>query len=199
MARDLREEMLEAAAAADEATASRPLGEQLRILQCFTCKSMQELPDYPPESNPEDDVTLHYLDREHGGQTQTPHHRTLLRVEKRVWEDRKARRQIVEQAWEAEKGFKPSYYDIKNTLMDDAVKCHTAHKRQVPCIDWRDGSKRLRSPSQGDRERLARDLPRSFGGDRDAIAKGAPQKYLCDFCPVAVAVEHAKRVARGEA
>lgn len=199
MARDIREEMLEAAAAADEAAASRPLGEQLRILQCFTCKSMEELPDYPPESNPLNDVVLHHVDEKHGGTSQQPHHRTLLRVEKRVWEDRKARRQIVEQAWSEEKGFKPSYYDIKNTLMDDAVKCHTAHKRQVPCIDWMDSSKRLRSPSQSDRERLAKDLPRSFGGDRDAIAHGAPQQYLCNYCPVAVAVEHAKRVARGEA
>lgn len=199
MAKDIREEMLEAAQAADEAAASRPLGEQLRLLQCFTCRTMEELPDFPPEANPNDDVTLHYIDRKHGGETQQPHHRTLLRVEKRVWEDRKARRQIVEQAWTAEKGFKPSYYDIKSTLQEDAVNCHRAHQRQVPCIDWRDSSKRLTPPTQRDREKLARELPRSFGGDRERIAKGAPTQFLCDYCPVAVAVEHAKRKARGEA
>lgn len=198
MARDMREEMLEAAQAADQAAASKPLGEQLRILQCFQCKTMEELPDYPPEANPADDVTLHYLDEKHGGRTEMPHHRTLLRVEKRVWEDRKARRQIVEQAWETEKGFKPSYYDIKNTLQEDAVKCHVAHRRQVPCIDWRDSSKRLTAPTAAARQKLAAELPRSFGGDRDRLAKGAPTQFLCDYCPVAVAVEYAKRKARGE-
>lgn len=174
-------------------------GPQLRILQCFSCRSMEELPDYPAEANPDDDVTLHYLDEKHGGRTQQPHHRTLLRIEKRVWDDRAARRQIVERAWESTSGFKPSYYDIKATLQEDAVNCHRAHQRQVPCIDWRDSSKRLTAPTQGDRERLARDLPRSFRGDRERIAKGAPTQFLCDYCPVSVAVEHAKRRARGEA
>jgi hypothetical protein len=199
VARDMREEMLEAAQQADEAAASRPLGPQLRILQCFTCRSMEELPDYPTEANPADDVTLHYVDRKHGGDSEMPHHRTLLRVEQRVWEDRAAKRQIVEQAWSAEKGFTPSYYDIKATLQEDAVNCHRAHMRQVPCIDWRDPSKRLTSPTARDRQQLARELPRSFGGDREAIAHGGPQQYLCDYCPVSAAVEHAKRKARGEA
>lgn len=197
MAKDMREEMLEAAAAADEAAASRPLGPQLRVLQCFECKTMEELPDF--EGNPADDVTLHYLDQKHGGSSQQPHHRTLLRVEQRVWEDRNAKKQIVEQAWTAEKGFKPSYYDIKDTLKEDAVNCHRAHQRQVPCIDWHDSTKKLTSPTSRDRAKLAAELPRSFGGDRDAIAKGAPVQYLCDFCPVAVAVEHAKQKARGVA
>lgn len=198
MARDAREEMLEAAQAADEAAASRPLGEQLRLLQCWDCKTVQELPDYPREAPSRDDVTLHYLDRAHGGQTETPHHRILHRVEKRVWGDKKAARQIMAQMWETEKGFKPEVYMVKDTLKEDAVKCHQAHRRQVPCIDWKVDSKRLTAPTQGARERLARELPRSFGGDRDAIAKGAPTQHLCDWCPVAVAVEYAKRRARGE-
>lgn len=199
MADDLQHEILEAAQAADEAAASKPLGECLRLLQCFECKSVEELPDYPLAAKPADDVTLHYLDRKHGGGSEQPHHRTLHRIEKRVWGDRAAQRQIMDQMWTSEKGFKPSYYDIKDTLKDDAVKCHIAHQRQVPCIDWKDSSKRLTSPTSKDRKQLARDLPRSFGGDRDAIAHGGPVQYLCDFCPVASAVEYAKRVARGEA
>lgn len=197
MARDEREEMLAAAQAADEAAASRPLGPQLRLLQCWECKTVEELPDY--EGAPENDVTLHYVDEKHGGRTHNPHHRTLHRVEQRVWDDRAAKKQIVAQMWEAEKGFKPSYYDIKNTLQEDAAKCHVRHQRQVPCIDWKDSSKRLTAPTAGARQQLARELPRSFGGDRDRIAKGAPTQFLCDYCPVAVAVEHAKRKARGEA
>lgn len=199
MARDIREEMLEAAQAADEAAASRPIGECVRLLQCFECKTLEEFPDFPATGNPNDDSTLHYVDEKHGGHSEMPHHRAVHRVERRVWDDRPARRQIVDQMWTDVKGFTPSYYDIKNNLMEDAVKCHVAHNRQVPCIDFKDGSKRLSNPTRSMRERLARDMPRSFGGDRDAIAKGGPTQYLCDFCPVKVAVDFAKRQARGEA
>lgn len=176
-------------------------GPQIRILQCFTCKTMEEMPDYPPDADPNNDVVLWAVDEKHGGRTQQPHHRTILRIPKAVYDDRAARRQIVKQAWESvDKGFVPSYYDIKNTLMDDAVKCHIQHNRQVPCIDYRDGSKRLRAPSQSDRDRLVKDMS---GAGRntvnlEAIKHGAPQKYLCDFCPVQVAVEFERRKARGE-
>ena len=196
---DLQREILEAAQAADEAAVMRPIGECIRVLQCFQCRTMEELPDYPKEANPDKDLTLHYLVERHGGHTENPHNGALYCVEKVVWENPSAKRAAVEGMWAKEKGFKPSYYDIKDTLKEDAVKCHIAHQRQVPCIDWKDSSKRLTSPTSKDRKQLARDLPRSFGGDRDAIAHGGPVQYLCDYCPISAAVEHAKRVARGEA
>lgn len=176
-------------------------GEHVRILQCFNCKTMEEMPDYPPDANPERDVVLHAVDEKHGGHTQQPHTRTILRIPKKVYDDRAARRQIVEQAWKDEKGFVPSYYDIKNTMVEDATKCFVEHRRHVPCIDYRDSSKKLRAPSQSDRDRLARDMSGAGRNkvDLDAIKHGAPQQYLCDFCPVQVAVEHARRVERGEA
>ena len=171
--------------------------EHVRLLQCFTCKSVEVMPDY--EGNPDLDVVLHTLDERHGGHTQQPHHRALHRVEKRVWEDRAAKRHIVDQMWSGETGFKPSYYDVKDTLQEDAVKCFNEHRRQIPCIDWRDDSKRLKAPTTSMRQQLAKDMPRSFHGDRDRIAHGAPTVHLCSFCPVQVAVDHAKRKARGEA
>lgn len=174
-------------------------GPFMRILQCMDCRTMEAMPDYPPEANPMDDVVLHRLDEKHGGHTEQPHYRTILRIPQAVYDDVPARRQIVKQAWEGKTGFAPSYYDIKDTLKEDAVNCHRAHNRQVPCIDYRDSSKKLRSPSQGERDKLARGLPRAFKGDRDAIKHGAPITYLCDFCPVNVAVEYAKRKERGEA
>jgi hypothetical protein len=194
--KDMGEEMLAAAKAADEAAASRPLGEQIRLLQCWDCKTMEEFDDY--EGNPKDDVTLHYIDEKHGGHTQMPHNRTLHSVGKEQWANPAIKRQSVKQMWETETGFKPSYYDIKNTLQEDAVKCHIAHQRQVPCIDWKDSSKKLTAPTTKERKKFVKELPRSFGGDRDAIAKGAPVQYLCEWCPVAVAVDYAKRKARGE-
>lgn len=175
-------------------------GEQVRLLMCFECKTMEEMPDFPPGARTEDDVVLWAVDEKHGGRSQQPHHRTILRMPKAAYDDRQARRQIIDKAWEGTAGFTPSYYDIKNTLMEDAVKCHIEHHRQVPCIDYRISEKRLRSPSQGDRDRLAKDLSgaarNSF--NLDAIKHGAPQKFLCDFCPVQVAVEFERRKARGE-
>lgn len=160
---------------------------------------MEELPDYPPDGPPQLDVHLHYIDEKHGGHTEQPHYRTLLRVPVAAWNDRAAKKQIVKDAWATEKGFAPSYYDVKDTLKEDAVNCHRRHNRQVPCLDYRDSSKRLRAPTQDERDKLAANLPRAFKGDRDAIKHGAPQAFLCDFCPVQVAVEYAQRKARGEA
>lgn len=174
-------------------------GAQIRILQCFECKTMEVMPDYPPDGPPQLDVVLHRLDEKHGGASQQPHYRTVLRIPEAAWNDRSAQKQIVDQAWKNETGFKPSYYDVKDTLKEDAVKCHIEHRRQVPCIDYRDSSKRLRAPTQDERNKLAANLPRAFKGDRDAIKHGAPQTFLCDFCPVQVAVEFAQRKARGEA
>ena len=40
-------------------------------------------------------------------------------------------RAIVDQAWAEEKGFRPSYYDVKSTLQEDAVQCHRAHQQRL--------------------------------------------------------------------
>lgn len=196
MPKDLRDEIL--AAAEQDSKPKGDTGPQVRVLVCYECKTQEQIPDYPPSANPDNDFTLHYVDEKHGGHTQQAHHRVLHRVSEAVWKDPRARKGILERTWDGKTGFTPQYYDIKDTLQEDAVKCHIAHQRQVPCIDWKDSSKRLKSPTAGDRQKLARDLPRSFKGDRDAIAKGAPVQYLCEFCPVAAAVEHAKQKARGE-
>jgi hypothetical protein len=172
---------------------------QVRVLQCFDCKSVEVIPDYPPLANPDHDVHLHYADEPHGGHTETPHTRALHRVPSVVWDDLKMRRGVVKDMWATTSGFKPEYYDVKDTFKDDAAKCFTAHQRHVPCLDYMDSSKRIQPPTRSAREPLAKDMPRSFGGDRDAIAMGGPTHYLCFFCPVQATVEHAQRKARGEA
>lgn len=173
-------------------------GPQIRLLVCFECKTMEVMPDYPPDAHNSGDVVLWSLDEKHGGRTEMPHNRTVLRIPEVAWNDKAAQKQIIAGIWENKSGFSPSYYDVKDTLKEDAVKCHQQHLRQVPCIDYRDSTKKLRSPTQGERDSLAAKLPRAFKGDRDAIKHGAPTVYLCDFCPVQVAVEHAQRKSRGE-
>jgi hypothetical protein len=144
---------------------------------------MEELPDF--EGLPEHDVTLQYIDERHGGQTQMPHTRALHRVEKRFWDDRGVRRQIVEGMWKSTSGFVPEYYHTKDTLVEDAQKCFIAHRRSVPCIDYQDRSKRIGNPAAGDRKALSKDTRRDFTG-------GGPKVFLCNFCPIQTHVDRMK-------
>lgn len=159
--------------------------ECVRVLQCFTCKTMEELPDFlgPPEN----DVILQTLLVPHGGETEFPHHGALHRVERKHWEDRAVRKQIVERLWEGTSGFRPSYYDVKDTMQEEAIKCFRKHKSAVPCIDYQDPSKRLGNPARGLRKWLAREVR------RDVADLGEPPKvYLCNFCPVQQHVDRMK-------
>lgn len=157
--------------------------ENVRLLQCMTCKSVEQMPDF--EGMPEDDHLLQYIDEKHGGQTEQPHHRALHRINKTHWDDRAIRKQIHTQMWADTKGFVPEYYAIKDTLLEDAQKCFSSHKRSVPCIDYQDRSKRLGNPAAGLRRQLSRELRRDLTG-------GGPKVFLCSFCPVQGYVDRAK-------
>lgn len=156
---------------------------QVRLLQCWTCKTVEEMPDF--EGLPEHDHVLQYIDEKHGGQTEQPHHRAILRVEKAHWDDRKVRKQIHAQMWADTKGFVPEYYAVRDTLREDASKCFAAHRRSVPCIDYQDRSKRLGNPASGMRKALSKEFKRDFTG-------GGPKVFLCNYCPVQGYVDRAK-------
>lgn len=155
----------------------------VRLLQCWVCKTVEEIPDF--EGLPEDDHVLQYVDEKHGGETQQPHHRALLRVEKAHWENRQIRRRIHTQMWADTKGFVPEYYAVRDTLREDAGKCFAAHRRQVPCIDYQDRSKRLGNPAARMRKELSKEMKRDFTG-------GGPKVFLCSYCPVQGYVDRAK-------
>jgi hypothetical protein len=198
------EEMLAAAAEAEAAQGSKPIGACIRLLQCYTCKTLEVLPDYPQAANPQDDASLHYVNEKHGGETQNPHNGALHRIEKRVWEDRAAKRQIVDEMWKGTTGFTPSYYDVKDQMRDDAVTCWNEHRKpnsEQPCLDYRDNSKIIRPPTRKDRKQMAREL--ELAGQRnnidlDRLANDMPKLYLCSFCPYQTVVDHKKRMMRGE-
>lgn len=158
-------------------------GPCIRLLQCWDCKSVEELPDFV--GLPEDDHILQHLDLKHGGDSQMPHHRALMRVEKAHWEDRSIRRQIHKQMWADAKGFVPEYYHAKDTMVEDALKCFVAHRRSIPCIDYQDRSKRIGNPAAGLRKKLSRETGQDFTG-------GGPKIFLCSFCVVQGAVDQAK-------
>lgn len=150
---------------------------QVRVLQCWVCSTLEEIPDY--DGIPEDDAFLYYVDEKHGGQTEHPHNRALHRVSLKHWSNDKVRAQIAEQMWAGETGFKPEWYARHDTLSEDALNCFTAHKRQTPCMDYRDSSKRIGNPAARDRSLLARALKR----DVQDLGPG-PQAWLCQWCPV---------------
>jgi hypothetical protein len=76
-------------------------------------------------------------------------------------------------------GFDPQYYEDKNTYVEDAAKCFTAHRRQIPCIDWHSDKKRIGNPTK-------------LGWE------AGPKVYLCDFCVVRSSVDTEKRHQAGE-
>lgn len=160
-----------------------PVGPQIRLLVCPQCESVEMLPDYPPEADPLRDVSLIYADVKHGSNTQM-HHPGMqrFRIAAKDWENEDVKKQVLDGIWEKTTGFTPEYYEVKNTLMDDALKCHIRHNRQIPCIDWHDSSKLLNAPTGALRRKLAKELPRGMDVDRDRLAKGAPKDWLCTYC-----------------
>lgn len=201
------EEMLAEAAERDGQTADANAGAQIRLLQCWECKTLEVLPDYPPSANPAQDATLHYVDEKHGGGTENPHYRALHRVPQVVWEDRKAKRQIVKDMWSTESmsGFTPGYYDIKDQLREDATQCWKDHRRPTrehPCVDYRSSAKLIKPPTVKDRKQAAREL--DMAGmrnkiDLDRMQHDVPSTFLCSFCPYQTVVEFVRREQRGEA
>jgi hypothetical protein len=148
-------------------------GRQIRLLRCTQCKTLEELPDY--QGDPHNDVVLDELVERH--RRRHPHDDApanfLLRVSEEMWNNPAKKKAIHKQIWadlEKDKGFVPEYYDTKNTLHEDAVKCFERHSRSIPCIDWHAHDKRIGNPT------------------KEGWREGRVKVYVCDFCPVAAKV-----------
>lgn len=177
----------------DKESATEEKGPFVRLLQCFDCRTTELLPDF--QGRADNDVILHEIDSKHGGheeEIQRRHNRALHRVPQRVWERPKMREAIVKRMWEGT-GFSPSVYAVRDTLKEDAVKCFIKHRRSVPCIDYRDDSKRLGNPQREARENFRKE----FGRDMREIS-GGPRVYLCQYCPVEVKVQQKKQDLYGD-
>lgn len=159
-------------------------GECVRILQCMTCRTVEELPDWTGPV--QHDAVLQHIDLKHGGASEQPHHRALHRVDLAHWRDDGIRRQIHERMWSGTTGFVPEVYATRDTLTEEASKCFIKHHRSVPCIDYMDHRKRLGNPAARDRKKLARELR------NDNIAAQGPKVYLCSYCPVQTMVDRKK-------
>ena len=148
--------------------------EQIRILVCHTCKSIEELPDW--EGRPEEDILLNISVERH--QKPEPHIGVLMRFPLKYWVVPKVKEGIVAQIKEGGASgldiYGTNFYATKMTFHDDAMTCWGQHNRTNDCSDYKSSSKLLKPDTAVERKSLGLAAPGATG----------PKIYVCDFCPV---------------
>jgi hypothetical protein len=121
---------------------------------------LEKLPDY--DGPAETDDALNYALIPHRTPDGVAHIGNLaVGIPDEALENMNAREQIEKEMW----GAKAEFASFKDTLVEDAGKCYSAHGRpKLGCVDYKDDKKRLGNP----RTKSAR----------------AGKIYLCDFCVV---------------
>lgn len=149
-------------------------GPKIRLLFCFQCKSLEEIPDF--EGNPEYDDLLQIVIEKHKT-LDTPHTGQLMRVPAALWTNPKYREEIAKQIYAkgapGMEAIMPGYYDVKNQFAEDAMTCWKQHNRTLNCEDYGSEKKILRPDTKAERKDLG----------LSPVASGAgPSTYLCQFC-----------------
>ncbi|MEU5425122.1 hypothetical protein AB0H73_05875 [Streptomyces olivoreticuli] len=154
--------------------------ENVRLLLCANCKSIDELPDH--EGSPREDFLLDNLVNRHVFPDGSKHFGQLMKLPKKHWEKSTYKDEIVAKINETlakggSDGLGTEFYNTKATFQDDAMSCWKRHHRNLDCSDWKSNKARL-TPGTA-KARKAAGLPK-YRSPKD--------RYLCDFCPVANAV-----------
>lgn len=161
------------------------MAENVRVLLCHVCKSLESMPDY--EGNPDNDDVLTTLLSRH-----TQKHPTqmnsgqLMRVGAKDWESPSTRSAIEQAIRESagHTGFDPEFYQARDTLKDDAMTCWKRHNRTVDCSDYKTRKMLLQPGTKAERK-----------------AEGLPEyhstTYVCSACPVDTLVTTAARKKAG--
>jgi hypothetical protein len=147
-------------------------GPKIRLLYCYQCKTIEELPDF--EGRPEDGHLLEILVERHQS-AGVPHTGFLSKIGLKTYTNH--REEIVKNLRNKVGGgladLDPDYYTTKATFYDDAMKCYNAHLRpEGACSDWKASNKKLVPNTVKERKELGLSL------------KTAAHTFLCDFCPV---------------
>jgi hypothetical protein len=154
--------------------------EQVRLLLCLNCKTVEDLPDYT--GHPDGDTLLqHLIDVNHTDRNSgTTHVGNLVRIPKKAWDVDSERKQILakinEGANGGETGLGSSFYGLKETYKDDAMSCWKQHNRNPACGDYM-SEKKVLGVSQDVKDAWSaagQKRPKNFGA----------KEYLCRFCPV---------------
>jgi hypothetical protein len=156
----------------DLATEQEPY---IRLLQCRTCKSIDELPPY---DGPEGGDVLLQITAERHGETHTG---VLYNVPLIMWQSEKMKPKILDQITNGASGldvFGTGFYATRMQFHDDAMKCYGQHQRpKGQCPEFRSEKKRLLPDTKADRKEVGLSDPKNAPG---------PKVYLCQFCPVAI-------------
>lgn len=165
-------------------------GPKIRLLYCFNCKTIEELPDF--EGNPDDDVLLATIIEPHQS-AGVPHTGHIIKVGVKLWSTESYRKEIIKQIREGVSNgldnLDEGYYETRATFYEDAMTCYAKHLRpQDSCADWKNESKRLVPKT---------DALRKEAGLESAAAASTTRVYLCDFCPVKSNVMTKQRAAAG--
>lgn len=167
-------------------------GPQIRILICFDCKTIDEVPDFDGPSQ-YDYLLQKVIDDKHTDPvTGTPHRGDLGRVPVKVWADRDAQKRMIKQYFTGSAGlgeFDESFYDTRSVFYEDAMQCYSAHLRPSgQCPDYLSDKKILLPDTKAERKELGLPSPSKAPG---------PKNYLCFFCPVHVFNQRKAREQKG--
>lgn len=155
----------------------------IRVLRCNTCGTLEELADF--DGPPEYDTALEYLLSKHEFPSGERHIGRLIKVEERAWKLDNLRNAIIEQIKGGSPGiaaFDPSYYHVRDTFKEDALKCYSLHLRpKEGCPDYKSDRKMLVPDTKAERKDLG--LPKPGLG-------ASPVQWLCQHCPVDAYYKH---------
>ena len=166
-------------------------GPKIRLLYCYNCKTIEELPDF--EGRPEDDTLLEILVEKHQS-AGIPHTGFLSKIGVKIWSVESYRKEIIKNLRNRVGGgladIDPDYYTTKATFFEDAMTCFNLHLRPTEgCPDWKSEKKRL-IPKGTD------ELRKEVGMEKAAKSTGT-KVYLCDFCPAKTFVVEKNRKKLG--
>jgi hypothetical protein len=175
---------------AGQVTEIKDNGPKIRILYCWNCKTIEELPDF--EGNPDDDVLLAVMIERHET-AGVAHAGSLFKIGMSIWQNTKYREQIIDQMRDKVGGgldnLDAGYYETRATFYEDAMTCYSKHLRPSNgCADYASESKRLLPKT---------DALRKDAGLESTAKSNSTRVYLCDFCPVKSTVMTKQRRAAG--
>lgn len=158
-----------------------------RLLYCLVCQTLEELPPY--DGDPELDHLLAIACEAHVFPSGEPHKGKLFVLPLRTWAHSESKREIIRQIkGGGSKGLAEiddSFYDSRSNFMEDAMSCYVKHnKPKDGCDDWQHSSKLLIPNTI--KERKAEGMARYQD-------EAGPKTYLCNFCPVSIAVNQRKQ------
>jgi hypothetical protein len=166
-------------------------GPKIRLLYCYNCKSIEELPDF--EGHPDDDVLLQIMVEKHQS-AGIQHTGFLSKIGVKLYSRPEVRKQVIENLRTKVGGgladIDPDYYTTKATFYEDAMTCFNLHLRPSEgCYDYKSEKKRLVPKGT--------DAIRKELGLESAAKSQSTKVYLCDFCPAKTYVVEKNRKQAG--